>query len=142
VLAKSFLHPKGATAHRPLQTVRIDAVQDLHTVTGPLRHLRARSARIQPPPNPGMAEVVGPTGQRRGDLRKSERLHARLPENLPQRGRLVSTTAVGKEQLTRGTGPVTAPLDAYWGPGLDKCLVQLRLTLFSAVSAGLASIDH
>ena len=28
------------------------------------------------------------------------------------------------------------------GPGLDKCLVQLRLTLFSAVSAGLASGDH
>ena len=105
-LAKSFLHPMVPPLVLPLQAVRIVAVQDLHTVTGPLRHLRPGSARIQPPRNPGVTEVVRPARQRRGDLCRSERLHPRLPEHLPQRGRLVSTTTVGKEQLPRRTGRV------------------------------------
>ncbi len=109
MLAKSLLHPLMPPLIVTLQAVRIDAVQHLHAATGPLRYLRTRSARIQPPRHPGMTEVVRPAGQRRGDLRRSERLHARLRQHPPQRGRLVSGTAVGKEQLTPPDQSRTAP---------------------------------
>jgi hypothetical protein len=51
MLAKSFLHALMPSLVVTVQTVRVDAVQDLHGVTGPLGHLRARSPGVQPPPN-------------------------------------------------------------------------------------------
>jgi hypothetical protein len=38
--------------------VRVDPVEHFDTVTGPLGHLGARSTGIEPPRDPGMAEVV------------------------------------------------------------------------------------
>jgi hypothetical protein len=90
MLAEGFLHALVPSLVVTVQAVRVDAVEDFHAVTGPLGHLRARSASVQPPGHPGVPEVIGLAGQRRGNLRRGERHDPGLLEDLPERGRLVN----------------------------------------------------
>jgi hypothetical protein len=73
MLAKGFLHALVPALIVTIQAMRVDAVENFHAMTGPLGHLRTRSASVQPPGHPGVPEVIGLAGQRRGNLRWGER---------------------------------------------------------------------
>jgi hypothetical protein len=86
---------KGIT-HRPeppvvvtVNAMGVDAEQDLDRVPGPLGDQGRRHARVEPPGDAGMAEVVRPTSQWRADLRLGQNFGACTLQHPPQRRRLI-----------------------------------------------------
>ena len=87
--AKSLLHRAEPPLIITVDAVRANPQQHLHRVPGPLGHQRRRGPGVQPRGNTGMPEVIGPAGQRGGELRLREGPLPRFLQDPPQRGRQV-----------------------------------------------------
>ncbi len=66
-----------------VEAVSVDPQQDFDGVPGPLGDQRGGCSGVEPPGDPGVPEVARLAGQRRGELRRGERLFARLLQHVP-----------------------------------------------------------
>jgi hypothetical protein len=83
----------------PIDAVRIDPVEHFYPVTCPLSHLRAGSASIEPPRDPGMPEVIRPADKRRCNDSRKKRRRPGLPQHVPESGRLINAAAVSPDVM-------------------------------------------
>ena len=70
VLAQRFADPALGELVLAHYALGVDPQQHVHTVPGPLRHLGGIDATIQPGGQAGMPQIVWPSGEWRGLLRR------------------------------------------------------------------------
>ena len=101
---QSLVHAADPDAFQADHAPGIDPCEHLDGVAGPGGDLGGRDARVEPPGDAGVAQVVGTFHQRRGELVGGERGGADFLPDLPPGGRLDGVAVLGPEQPAIGRG--------------------------------------
>jgi hypothetical protein len=149
VLAQGFADAALGELILADDTLGVDPQQHVDPVPGPFSHLCRVDAAVQPGQQAGVPQVVGPTGQGRGLLGRSERDLARFDPRAPvgDRRQFTASDAAEEAAIWRGAEPlkmIAQQPGELWmrrhGPAVARCAaLELPVLALTPVVGPLAA---